>query len=46
MRAVKDPLRLASIGVDRFQLARQIIEIARDADQDVIAHDQGALVDQ
>ena len=42
-RAVKNPLRLAGICIDGFQLARQIIEIARDADQHVIPHNQRSV---
>ena len=38
--AVPAPLRLAGLGVDGFEKAGEVIEIARNADQHVIANDQ------
>ena len=39
-RAVERPLRLARLGIERLQHARQIVEVAGDADQHVIADDE------
>ena len=39
-RAVPPPLRLAGFGIDRLEEAGEIVEVARDADDHVIAHDQ------
>ena len=42
-RAVEDPLGLAGIGIDGFQLAGHVIEIAGDADQNVISDDERSV---
>ena len=42
-RAVKNPLGRAGVRVDRFQLTRQVIEIAGEADQHVIPHDERSI---
>ena len=39
-RAVEDPLRLAGLGINRLELPGNVVEIAGNADQHVIAHDQ------